>query len=287
MRRMWACLPLMWALGCLDEPPFVCESDAVCVLQGVQGTCDPATSRCVYRSVDCAGLESSEGWVDGNGNCVPAPSSSVGPSPTSSTTDPSGANGTTTAPGTSTTDDSTTSTTTPVDDESSSEGAAEESSSSDGMTSGEGCTTAPADITDQGTVMASSTFSGYSVMESVDGLLSTSWFSAGPEGGGGPSIYAWNTVTDRCIERIEVDDNSMHDIEEFQTGYGFGSATVRIVQDDLVVFEQLVELPGSPDGPFTIDTGGIVGSRVLLELGGHENAECGGFSELRVFGGPV
>ncbi len=289
MRRLWPLLPLALSAGCLEEPPFRCQTDEVCFLQGFPGTCDLATAKCVYPSADCRGINSVEGFVDGKGNCVPEPNSAVGSGPTttststtgddssessaSANTDPSTTNATN---DTSTTDD-------PFQPASSSEGG-EESSTTDDTSSG-GCGAPMDDITAEGNVTATSVFDGYPALLSVDGALNTSWFSTGPEGGGGPSVYGWNTVTDRCITRIEVDDNSGHNQAGFRTGYGFENIVVRVLQDELVVFEQTVPLPGTPDGPLAVDTGGVAGSRVLLELNGHENEACGGFSELRVFGG--
>lgn len=279
-------LPLLLAGGCLEEPPFRCQSDEVCLLQGFMGTCNPATATCVYPSADCRGVMSIDGYVDGKGNCVPAPSSSIGPGPTTTTTaagsesaettdDPS----TTGRPGT--TDETTT--TDPTTHDESSTGELAESSTGPSTTSGGSCSKA-IELTAQGTVTATTVFNGFPATDAVDGAANTSWFSTGPEGDGGPSVFGWSTVTDRCINRIEVDDNSAHSNPDFHTGYGFGSAVVRVVQGDTVVFEETVQLPGTPDGPFAVDTGGVIGSRVLLELNAHENAECGGFSELRVYG---
>lgn len=292
MRRLVPLLPLLLAGGCLEEPPFRCQTDEVCFLQGFSGTCDLATATCVYPSADCRGINSVDGYVDGRGNCVPAPNNNVGPGPTttSPTTTGSESSGTTDDPTTSppsTTDptDDTTTTDTPIQGGSSS-GEFDESSTGPDTTTGDGCQEM-VDITDQGTVTATTVFNGFPAADAVDGAANTSWFSTGPEGDGGPSVFGWNTVTDRCINRIEVDDNSAHSNPDFQTGYGFGSVVVRVVQDEAVVFEDTVQLPGTPDGPFTVDTGGVIGSRVLLELNAHENEDCGGFSELRVFGSGV
>lgn len=293
MRRAWTLLPLALALGCLEEPAYQCQSDEVCFYKGFAGVCDLASASCAYQSVDCQGLSSIEGWVNARGLCVPAPNNAE----PSSTTGDSG--GGVTSGSTSSAGSSTPTTNDPTSDAESSNGivtgaessggSAESESSGAGPTTGSfgECDGLTDDLTPQGTVTATTTFSGFPAADSVDGSLSTSWFSTGPEGDGGPSVYSWSTVTDRCINRIEVDDNSAHSNNEFRTGYGFASATVRIIQDDIVVFEEMVQLPGTPDGPFAVDTGGIQGSRVLIELSGHENTSCGGFSELRVIGGPA
>jgi len=293
MRRAWTLLPLALALGCLEEPAYQCQSNDACFYKGFAGVCDVATASCAYQSVDCQGLSSIEGWVNARGLCVPAPNNAE----PSSTTGDSG--GGITSGSTSSVETSQPTTADPTDDgestnglitgaESSGSSVESESSGSDPTSGGsDGCEGLMDNLTDQGTVTASTEFGEYVAGRSVDGSLSTSWFSTGPEGNGAPSVYSWSTVTDRCINRIEVDDNSVHDTNEFRTGYGFATAVVRVLQDDLVVFEETVQLPGTPDGPFTVETGGLLGSRVLLELGGHENEDCGGFSELRVIGGPA
>ncbi|MBV1861704.1 MAG: hypothetical protein KUG77_25010 [Nannocystaceae bacterium] len=294
MRRVWTLLPLALALGCLKEPAYQCQSDDVCLYEGFTGICDLATASCAYPSLDCQGLSSIGGWVNARGLCVPAPNNA---DPASSSTGESGGgitSGSTSGPGTSqpTTNDPTqdaeSSNAVVTGAESTGDSAQDDSSGSEQTTEGSpGCDELSNNITAEGTVTASTSFDPYIASDSVDSSLATSWFSTGPEGGGGPSVYSWSTVTDRCIERIEVDDNSMHESIEFRTGYGFGSAIVRVLRDDLVVFEETVQLPGTPDGPFTVETGGLLGSRVLIELGGHENVDCGGFSELRVIGGPA
>lgn len=299
MRRVWTLLPLALALvGCLEEPAYQCQSDDACFYSGFAGICNLATASCAYQSVDCQGLSSIEGWVNARGLCVPAPNNSE---PSSTTGDSGGGVtfGSTSSVGTS---QQTTATTAvdPTEDaettngivtgaESTGDSAEGESSGSEPTTGSFGeCDGLTDNLTGEGTVTASTTFNGdFPATASVDGLLSTSWFSSGPEGGGGPSVYGWSTVTDRCINRIEVDDNSMHSNGSFQDEYGFNSAVIRVLRDDIVVFEETVQLGASPDGPFAVETGGLLGSRVLLELDGHENTSCGGFSELRVIGGPA
>ena len=286
MRKVWPLLLLAAAAGCLEEPSFRCRTDSQCFFRGYPGTCDIASATCVYPSADCRGMLSVTGFVDSQSRCVPAPnttastgtSSSTSGGSSSETTDPTTTDPATTDP----TDDSTSSGPAPAE---SSSGAAE-SSTTDETTTGPGCGGQSQDLTPQGMVTASSTFNAnFDKSLSVDGRLDTSWFSQGPEGGGGPSVYSWSTVTDRCIARIEVDDNSQHSQPQFRTGYGFESATVRVLQGNTVVYEESILLPGTPDGPFAVDTGGVQADRVILELGGHEDPTCGGFSELRVLGG--
>lgn len=286
----WGLLPLVLASACLEEPPYRCQSNDVCFYKGFSGQCDLNTGTCVYMSADCQGIGSIDGWVNAKGQCVAAPANSVSTSTsTSTTTDGSASDASTTGKSTSTTTPSTATESASGFDDGSSSGESLDSSSGEGESSSGSpnpCAGTDADVTNLGDVDATTTFGGFAPPLSVDGDVSTSWFSTGPEGGGGPSVYAWATMQELCISRIEVDDNHLHDNVSFRTGYGFDSAVVRVLNGPSVVFEEAVQLPGTPDGPFVVDTGGLVGTRVLLELGGHENEDCGGFSELRVFGGP-
>ncbi len=277
--------------GCLDEPPYRCQSNDVCFYKGFMGQCDLNAGTCVYMSADCQGIMSIEGWVNAKGQCVPAPANSVSTSSSTSTTTagPSSDASTTGKPNSTTDPSSGTESASGFDDGSSDSGETLGSSSGDGDSSSGStnpCTGADTNVTSQGEVTASTTFNGFPETYSVDGDPTTSWFSTGPEGGGGPSVYAWATDAELCISRLEVDDNHLHDNVSYRTGYGFDSAIVRVLYGPTVIFEETVQLPGTPDGPFVVDTGGLVGTRVLLELNGHENEECGGFAELRVFGGP-
>ena len=279
-------LPITLSLGCLDAPPYRCERDAQCFLQGYPGTCDRPTGTCVYPSADCRGILSIEGFVNGQGNCVPPPNNAVGPSSTSTGSDDAQSSGTVSAtsiaessgepPASSTGGETTEGSTTEIGVTSSGETGTGSSSS------GGGCAQAIQDMTHYGTVSASSQLEGYHATRANDGDNATSWFS----GGGNDIEYTWSSAADRCIERIEVDDNSMHASAELQVNYGFQQASVRVLQDDAIVFEETVPLLSSPDGDYAVETGGAIGSKVVLVLGPTDGAFFGGFSELRVFGDP-
>ena len=134
-------------------------------------------------------------------------------------------------------------------------------------------------------VGASTVFPEYPPILSVDGDLSTSWFSTGPEGG--PSAYSWVLSGDRCIYGIEIHGNALHSNPSFREDFGFGAVTVKVLDvAGSVVFSEAADLAGTPDPDVVLDTGGVVGSRVVLELTGHESVDCGGFSELEVTGDP-
>ena len=49
-------------------------------------------------------------------------------------------------------------------------------------------------------------------------------------------------------------------------------------------FRQEVALPGTPDPDVTVSPN-VVGTAVDLYFEGHESPDCGGFAELRVYGG--
>ena len=283
MQRMVTLLPMALSLGCLEAPPYRCERDTQCFLQGYPGTCDRASATCVYPSADCRGILSPEGYVDGQGNCVPAPNNAVEPGNASTglhdpqsdeTASSTGTTGAATEPGSGETGGSSSST-----DVTSSGDSVSGSGSSTG---GGGCEQPIQDITNYGTVSATSQLNGYPATRANDGDNTTSWFS----GGNGTAQYTWLSAANRCIERIEVDDNSMHANAELRVNYGFQQSIVRVLQDDLVVFEEVVSLPASPDGNYLVETGGTIGSQVVLELGPNDASFFGGFSELRVFGDP-
>jgi hypothetical protein len=136
-------------------------------------------------------------------------------------------------------------------------------------------------ITGEGVVEASTTFSDqFPASLSVDGDRGTSWFSAGPGAGGAPSLYRWTGTRDDLITSISVLSNAQH--LDFPTGFGFGSVIVQVLDaDGNVVFEETVELAGTPD-PDVVVNPGVVGRSVVLTLSGHEDPSCGGFSELQI-----
>lgn len=264
--------------GCLEVPAFRCEGHDVCVLNQVQGTCRFDTNTCVYPAPAdvCPSM-----WRDANGNCVDGNATSD-----FTTTLPGN---TSDLPDTTTSVDPTTSTGTtmsPVSAGSTSTGVATSGSSS---TSDTGVTD-PCDgvldnITSLGVVGASTVFTDFPPGLSVDGDLSTSWFSTGPEGVDVPSIYNWTLSNEHCIARLFISGNGLHDQQEFQEGYGFGRVVFRILDaNNEEVFEQERLLPGTPDPDIMVDVPGVVGKRVVLELYEHENEDCGGFSELQVLG---
>jgi hypothetical protein len=251
--------------GCLQAPQYECSDDTVCVLNNVQGSCHVPTSTCVYPGPGCE-----SDLRDGHGNCV----ESIGMGGTDDVTSNSGSMTSLSSTTTVDPDDSSTSseasTTTPVSETSTTSGTVE-------------CDGSASNITDLGVVGASTVFEGYPPILSADGDFSTSWFSTGPEAG--PTAYLWTLNEERCIAQIKLTGNALHSNPAFREDFGFGSVTVKVLDRETeLVFQQTWPLDGTPDPEVTVATGGVMGSRVVLEFTGHENNDCGGFSELEVLG---
>lgn len=306
-----ALLALMTSSACLREPGYTCESNTMCFLSGVLGECDLQSNRCVYPSNDCRGELSEAGYVDGEGNCVPEPNAGSASSTitasasssdeTESTTDnptsgPSSTAMPTTAPTSGnpslSTDPSASDSTTTSDESDSMESTANESAESSSTGTTQGCASLE-NLTGLGMASATTTYNNnFLPPQSVDGNLGTSWFSTGPEAGGAPSVFTWRldeTDGEICIDQIHFYDNSEHTDPSFRSGFGFASATIRLIDaNDTPVFERIVPLPNTPpenvDGDHIVEAGGVFAQRVVLELSGHENTTCGGFSELQIFG---
>jgi hypothetical protein len=142
----------------------------------------------------------------------------------------------------------------------------------------------PVDLVISGLVSASSVFTGYSAADSVDGDLTTSWFSIGIADTN--PTYTWTMNGGRaCITNIGFDNNTMHSNPDFQTDYGFGSVTLRVLDDGTEVFTREVDLSGMPDPNVdeSIDPP-VGGTSVELVFSDHDDPACGGFSELYLTG---
>jgi serine/threonine-protein kinase len=138
------------------------------------------------------------------------------------------------------------------------------------------------DAAPEGAVHASTTYPGYAAADSVDGDVTTSWFSAGTRADGQDSTFTWQGQRDDLIASITLLSNADHATPEFRTGFGFGFVTVQVLDSaGVVVFEESVSLPGTPDPHVTVNPG-VVGRAVHLIFTGHEAPDCGGFAELQV-----
>ena len=138
------------------------------------------------------------------------------------------------------------------------------------------------DATSEGSVQASSTSSGYPASSAIDGDTTTSWFSRGPNIDGPTSTFQWTGLRDDLITSLTILSNKDHSNPSFRTGYGFDSVMVQILDAaGSIVFEETIELPGTPD-PDVILKPGVVGRSVVLIFSGHESVDCGGIGELVV-----
>ncbi|HEY3228853.1 MAG TPA: hypothetical protein VGJ87_06505 [Roseiflexaceae bacterium] len=138
------------------------------------------------------------------------------------------------------------------------------------------------DITSEGQVQASSTYSAeFPAQLAIDGKRTTSWFSTGP-GQGGTTTFRWTGARDDQITAVAILSNKDHTNASFRKNFGFGSVTIQVLDAaDKVVFEEIVSLDGTPDPDVAVKPQ-VVGRSVLLVLSGHEDRTCGGFSELQI-----
>jgi hypothetical protein len=139
------------------------------------------------------------------------------------------------------------------------------------------------DITSDGGVSASSTFnSSYAPQLAVDRDPTTSWFSNGD--GGNPSTFRWTAPSDHLITQITIVGNAQNSNPAFQSGYGFQSTTVQVVDaGGNVVYTHTFPGPGAASNT-VVATPNVTGRSIVLSLAGHETPTCGGFSELTVNG---
>jgi tRNA A-37 threonylcarbamoyl transferase component Bud32 len=140
----------------------------------------------------------------------------------------------------------------------------------------------PADVTAFGQVGASSEYSGeFATGLAVDGNPATSWFSDGLPGGDREE-YRWDSPNPITITRVDIVGNAAH--PQFPTNFGFDKVTVYVFDPSgAIAFSQEAALSGTPDPDVTVAPN-VVGVAVQLVFEGHEAPDCGGFSELRVFG---
>ncbi len=137
------------------------------------------------------------------------------------------------------------------------------------------------DATGEGTVTASSRLCGsYAAAKSVDGDVTTSWISSS---GDGPfSTFEWTGTRDEFIGAVAIVSNADHATVRRRTDHGFAAVTIQIIDDsDEIIYEERVELPGTPD-PNVLVEPDVIGRSVRILLEGHENPSGSGFSELTV-----
>jgi hypothetical protein len=141
--------------------------------------------------------------------------------------------------------------------------------------------TADHDATREGTVSASSRLCGsYSASKAADGDVTTSWISS--SGDGAVSTFEWTGTVDEFIGVVEVVSNAANATVSRRTDHGFALVTVQVLDAaGNTIFEEVVELPGTPDPDVEVYPN-VVGRTVRLLLEGRENASGSGFAELRV-----
>jgi hypothetical protein len=96
-------------------------------------------------------------------------------------------------------------------------------------------------------------------------------------------VWVHDDPGDVLIGRIEILNNSQH--PDFPRGFGFGSVTIEVVnQSGVIVHTETILLPG--DDPDVVVNPNVPGHAVHLVFESHDNPDCGGISELRVFASP-
>lgn len=138
------------------------------------------------------------------------------------------------------------------------------------------------DITFEGHADASSMYDlDYAPAVAIDGDLTTSWLSAGPDADG-TSTFVWTGIQEDVVFSIELVSNRDNQETEFRIDHGFGEVIVQLYNAaDELVFEETVNLDGTPD-PDVIVYPNAVGQWVWLILKGSEARNASGFAELRV-----
>jgi hypothetical protein len=138
-------------------------------------------------------------------------------------------------------------------------------------------------IASTGTATASTTFAGgqFPASNAVDGDLSTSWFSAGPDAG--PTIYSWTAPDPTHVSQVTLTGNHQNADPSVRTKFGFGHVDVLIKNGDTVVLNSGFDGPGNAVQVVTIPVGATITSIVLTFSQGEDTTRsCGGFSELAV-----
>ncbi|MCP3973589.1 MAG: toll/interleukin-1 receptor domain-containing protein [bacterium] len=137
------------------------------------------------------------------------------------------------------------------------------------------------DATDEGTVTASSRLCGsFAASKATDGDITTSWISS--SGDGTYSTFQWTGTQDDYIGEVVMVSNAQNSTVSRRTNHGFAAVTIQVIDaDGEIVFEEFVELPGTPD-PDVLVLPKVAGRSVRLLLEGRENSSGSGFAEFTV-----
>ncbi len=135
--------------------------------------------------------------------------------------------------------------------------------------------------TREGTVSASSRLCGsFAAAKAADGDVTTSWISS--SGDGAYSTFEWTAPGLEFVGSVGVVSNAQNATSRRRTGHGFAAVTIQVLDESGgVVYEERVELPGTPDPDVLVEPN-VEGRSVRLLLEGHENSSGSGFSELTV-----
>ena len=120
-----------------------------------------------------------------------------------------------------------------------------------------------------------------------DGSDRTAWFSGGSKRSGTEvEVLTWTAPGPSRIRRIVMRNNANVTGIPTPEQWGFHSVTIEVLNGAQVVFTRTIDL-GTPM-PFKLDPNvdealDITGTAVRLTLNGHDNPECGGFSEFEVY----
>ncbi|NNF08764.1 MAG: toll/interleukin-1 receptor domain-containing protein [Acidimicrobiia bacterium] len=138
------------------------------------------------------------------------------------------------------------------------------------------------DATREGTVSASSLLCGsYGATKATDGSVTTSWISG--RGDVESSTFVWTGDQDEFIGSVSIISNAAHSRTSYRTNHGFESVTVQVIDAaGTVVYEEDVELPGTPD-PDVLVYPNVIGRSVSLLLMGPETPSASGFAEFNVW----
>ena len=137
-------------------------------------------------------------------------------------------------------------------------------------------------VTDEGDVAVESEYSDQYPKElATDHDTGTSWFSAG-EADGQSTTFTWTNDRDDLITLVRIIGNGDNEDASIRSGFGFDAVLVKVLDEaGDVDFEETVSLDGTPDPTVQVRPG-VEGRTVVLELIGHEDPTCGGFSELEI-----
>jgi hypothetical protein len=144
------------------------------------------------------------------------------------------------------------------------------------------------DVSADGVPFASSVTPGTNFTEDLafDNNVSTSWFSAGAAEGENSTLM-WTAQAEHRISTIQLVGNGANSNPSFRSGFGFSSATI-VVQalSGATAFSQDVSFGPSMDPNATVNPN-VVGVKVIITFHHHQSPDCGGLSEVHVFGARV